>query len=66
VSWRQATLAVWAALAAALVGCEVLARATAGRLPPVAALARRVTAPRLGRAVVILGWMWIGWHAFAR
>jgi hypothetical protein len=66
VSWRHATLAVWAALAAALVACEVLARVSGGRFSLAAELARRATAPVLGRTVVILAWMWLGWHAFAR
>jgi len=66
MSWRDATLAVWAVLAAALVACQVAAVVSAGRLPGADALARRITAPAWARAAVLLGWMWLGWHAFAR
>jgi len=40
----------------------------AGRLGlvPVAALADRVCASRVGRLLAIAGWAWLGWHLLAR
>jgi len=57
---------VWGALGAALVGCAVLARRAKGRVPDVGALVRLLTAGPVRRAAVVLAWMWLGWHLFAR
>jgi len=37
-----------------------------GRIPGYGALARVTTAGPVRRTVVVLAWMWLGWHAFAR
>jgi len=63
---RHATLWVWALLAAALVGCQIVAVVSRGRFPGLGTLITRVTVSRVGRGVVVLVWMWLGWHAFAR
>jgi len=62
---RTTTLAGYAALAAMMVACEIIAR-RAGR---VATLARALNA--LGRRrpvwlLVLAGWLWVGWHLFVR
>ncbi len=65
MSWRDTSFLVWAALAAVLVGIEVVAR-LGGRIPTLAATVGALAARTPIRAALILGWMWLGWHAFAR
>ena len=66
MTWRAVTLLVWGCLAAVLVGCAVAASVSKGRLPPAGTLLRLVTGGTVRRWLVILAWMWLGWHAFAR
>ena len=58
--------AVWALLGLAVLGLWVRSRAP-GRSParPALVLERLATGPIL-RVVLVLGWMWAGWHLFAR
>lgn len=64
--WRLATLTVWAALAVALlVGQSTGARAR-WRIPTAAATLRRLTSGSFSRSGLLLVWMWLGWHLFAR
>jgi hypothetical protein len=62
---------VWAALAAAAVGCEVagwLAHAgrMKSRLAPLEHVLTAVRSKGPGRAVLVVSWAWLGWHLFAR
>ena len=66
MSTRDATLAVWAALGALAVAAELAALAWRGRVPGIGAVLDRIGSNRVGRAALVLGWMWLGWHAFAR
>lgn len=61
-----AAWALWAALGALLVVVQVGALASGGRWPPIGWAVAKVTAVPAGRAVLVVGWMWLGWHAFAR
>ena len=63
---RQATLAVWAALGAALAVLQVVSLVSRGSFPGLGALVDRVTRRRAGQVVFVVAWMWLGWHAFAR
>ena len=63
---REITIAIWIAIAALVVGFEVLAWTKRRLIAPVAAVARLAVRPVVGRVVVSLGWMWLGWHVFAR
>ncbi len=63
---RDATLVVWVALGVAVVACQIAAARSKDRLPGFGALLGRLTESRVGRGLVVLGWMWLGWHAFAR
>jgi hypothetical protein len=66
MSWRSLTFAVWGLLGGLLVGCQVLAVRARGRLPTAGMLVRVGVGGRVGRALLVVGWMWLGWHAFAR
>ena len=67
MSWRAATVAVWAALAAAVLLIALAAHAsTTGHVPRLGAVVARWNARGARRALLLLGWMWLGWHAFAR
>jgi hypothetical protein len=63
---RQASFVVWAILGATVVAVQVAAIASRGRFVGVGESVRRLTAHGLGRGLVVLAWMWLGWHAFAR
>ena len=63
---RGASLVVWGVLGATLVVGQIVAGAGRGRRPGLGTLVRHVSASRGGRGLLILGWMWLGWHAFAR
>lgn len=62
--WRDATFAVWAALG--LVATGLLVAQLQERLPGLRAAFRRLTARPAARGALLLAWMWLGWHVFAR
>lgn len=66
MSARAASIAVWVALATALGLLQAVAVASKGRVPTLDAAVRRVAARTWSRTVLLLGWMWLGWHLFAR
>ena len=50
-------------------GCvvlEILARRPGSRIPTVGEWLGYLMRPKLGRFLVLAGWMWLGWHYFAR
>jgi hypothetical protein len=63
---RTLILAAWALGALLVIGCEILSVATKRRSIGLAALLRRWCDGRLRLAAFFLGWMWVGWHFFAR
>ena len=63
---REWTLLVWALLGLVVVTCLVVSAMSKGRFPGPGALVRRIATPRAGRALLVLGWMWLGWHLIAR
>ncbi len=66
MSTRDAVLAVWVVIGVLVVAGAVVCALSRGRLPGYGALARTVTCGPVRRTVVVLAWMWLGWHAFAR
>ena len=63
---RDWTLVVWALLGVAFSALVVISHLSGGRFPTLSAAIRRLTARPVGRGLLVLGWMWLGWHAFAR
>jgi hypothetical protein len=53
-------------MALLLVGVGVAAVASNGRLASVGDFGRVLMRSRISGAVVIVIWMWLGWHFFAR
>lgn len=56
----------WAVLGAALVGCALLPLLAGREVATLFQLTRRLTASRPAIVAIFLGWLWIGWHFFAR
>ncbi len=65
VSSHAVSLVVWAALAAVLVALQLLALGTR-RLAAIGVLGGLLARMAPIRAFLLLGWMWLGWHLFAR
>lgn len=63
---RSDALAVWSFLALALVAAEALAHLGRRRVRGFASLATPLLARTPSRLALLLGWMWLGWHFFAR
>lgn len=63
---RQGVLWVWAAVAVAFVACEALSLVTRRRTASIATVLDLLSAAPLGMVVLFVGWMWLGWHLFAR
>lgn len=63
---RQATLMVWAALGAVVVLGQLAATMSKGHVPGLGRLVGPIIHHGAGRYLLVLAWMWLGWHAFAR
>ena len=60
------TVIGFVAAIAALVTLEVLGRRKIARIPTLSEWLGYVMRPRAGRALILAGWLWLGWHYFAR
>jgi hypothetical protein len=60
------TIIGFSAVIAALVVLEMLGRRKTNSIPTLGEWLGYVMRPRAGRALVLLGWLWLGWHYFAR
>jgi hypothetical protein len=63
---RHVTLVVWAVLGLALVAVQLSVAMSKGRLPGIGAVVGRARCNPVGRVILVVAWMWLGWHAFAR
>jgi hypothetical protein len=63
---RAIILGGWVLVGLLLVTCEVLSIATHRGYAGIAWVLERATSSRLGLILFFLGWMWLGWHFFAR
>jgi hypothetical protein len=66
MSTRAITIAGFVAVIGALVVLEMLGRRPGSKIPTLGDWLGFVMRPRTGRALVLLGWLWLGWHYFAR
>jgi hypothetical protein len=66
MNWRDVTFGGWGVLVVLAAGCQWWAAHSSGEFPVAGDAIAAATHSRVGRTVVLLGWMWLGWHAFAR
>jgi hypothetical protein len=66
VTSRELTLVLWAVIGAGLLACLVLSAVAPRRLPTAATAIGALVSSPVGRVVIVVGWMWLGWHLFAR
>jgi hypothetical protein len=60
------TIIGFVAVIAGLVTLEILGRRKIGRIPTLSEWLGYVMRPPAGRALILAGWLWLGWHFFAR
>ena len=58
--------ALWGALAASVAMAVASSHLPRPPLERLSVLVRRLEANRAGYVAVLVGWMWLGWHCFAR
>ena len=66
MSTRIITIIGFAAVIGALATLELVARRRTTRVPTLGQWLGYVMRARTGRALILLGWLWLGWHYFAR
>lgn len=66
MSTRVITIAGFVLVIAALVSLEILGRRKKANIPTVSEWLGYVMRPKAGRVLILLGWLWLGWHYFAR
>jgi hypothetical protein len=63
---RVITIIGFAALILALFVLEFLARRKGSRIPTLGEWLGYVMRSKAGRVLILLGWLWLGWHYFSR
>jgi hypothetical protein len=63
---RAITIAGFAGAITALVVLEILGRRPGNRIPTLGQWLGYLMRPRWARLLILLGWLWLGWHFFAR
>jgi Family of unknown function (DUF6186) len=66
VSPRIVTVIGFVAVIVALIALETLGRRKIGRIPALGEWLGYVMRAPTGRALILAGWLWLGWHYFAR
>ncbi len=66
MSTRAITVGGFIAVIAGLVLLEILGRRKISQIPTLGEWLGYVMRPRAGRAIVLAGWLWLGWRYFAR
>lgn len=66
MSPRAVTLVGWAVLAVGALVLEVLAHRSDDRLVGAGRLLAQVADHPAGKAALLVGWAWLGWHLFVR
>jgi Family of unknown function (DUF6186) len=63
---RVITIIGFVCVISALFTLEFLARRKGSRIPTMGEWLGYLMRSRAGRVLVLLGWLWLGWHYFAR
>ncbi|HXW38910.1 MAG TPA: hypothetical protein VEJ44_04385 [Acidimicrobiales bacterium] len=63
---RDAVLGLWAVVAVVLMACELAALLRRDGTAGVRELLAVLTDGRVRFVLFFVGWMWLGWHFFAR
>jgi Family of unknown function (DUF6186) len=63
---RVITIIGFAFVITALFTLEILARRKTSRIPTMGEWLGYLMRGRAGRILVLLAWLWLGWHYFAR
>jgi Family of unknown function (DUF6186) len=63
---RVITIIGFAAVILALFVLEFLARRKDSRIPTLGEWLGYVMRSKAGRVLILLGWLWLGWHYFSR
>jgi ABC-type dipeptide/oligopeptide/nickel transport system permease subunit len=63
---RVLTILGFAAVIAALAALELLGRRKGSPIPTLGEWLGYVMRSRAGRLLILLGWLWLGWHYFSR
>lgn len=63
---RVITIIGFSAVIAGIVILEIIARRPGTRIPTLGEWLGFLMRPKAGRAIILLGWLWLGWHYFAR
>ena len=63
---KVVTIAGFAVAICFLAALQFAARRPGSRIPKLGELLGFLMRPRTGRVLVLLGWLWLGWHYFAR
>lgn len=63
---RVITIIGFACVIAALIMLEIIGRRRTSRVPTLGEWLGYLMRARAGRALILLGWLWLGWHYFAR
>jgi hypothetical protein len=60
------SVVLWSITAAGLIACEAAARVFGRGWPRAGELLRRARNRLSGRLLLVVIWLWLGWHSFAR
>jgi uncharacterized protein DUF6186 len=63
---RNITIIGFAVLISTMAGLEFAARRGISRIPTLGQWLGYLMRSKTGRALVLVGWWWLGWHYFAR
>jgi hypothetical protein len=63
---RVITIIGFSGVIAGIVILEIIARRPGTRIPTLGEWLGYLMRPKTGRALILLGWLWLGWHYFAR
>ena len=66
MSTRDVTLIVWSIIGLGVIACFAVSALRPRFLPSFVTSTDAFVSSPWRRAVVTLGWMWLGWHLFAR